>query len=85
MTVSARGGLGAAELDAAVPSRPRACAVCGASLEGRRRDAETCSATCRIERSRIRRLLAGRTVEGYPSWEAYQGRQRRTNPRQGTR
>lgn len=36
------------------------CRVCGAPLEGRRRDALTCSAGCRREASRIRAVMAGR-------------------------
>ena len=37
--------------------RPGTCSICGASLDGRRRDATYCSATCRREAAR-RRLAA---------------------------
>jgi hypothetical protein len=36
------------------------CIVCGASLEGRRRHARTCSPSCRREASRLRAVLSGR-------------------------
>ncbi len=42
-------------LDGAV----RCCVVCGAPMEGRRRQARTCGGACRAEASRLRRLLAG--------------------------
>lgn len=45
----------------------RACPVCGADLEGRRRDARYCGGACRAEGSRLQRLLAGRTVDGFVS------------------
>jgi hypothetical protein len=37
----------------------RRCVVCGAPMEGRRRQARTCGGACRAEASRLRRLLAG--------------------------
>jgi hypothetical protein len=39
----------------ATASGRRACAICDASLEGRRSDAETCSAACRkaLQRTRL--------------------------------
>jgi len=44
----------------------RRCLVCGASLEGRRRQTRTCSDVCRAEASRLRRLLAsGGPVDGF--------------------
>ena len=45
----------------------RVCALCGSSLAGRRIDARVCSDPCRIEASRLRRLLAGETVGPYRS------------------
>lgn len=45
----------------------RLCALCGGSLEGHRADARFCSPVCRIEASRIRRILASGKVDGYPS------------------
>jgi len=42
----------------------RACPVCGQSLDGRRPQTRCCSAACRAEASRLRRLLAGRPVNG---------------------
>ena len=56
----------------------RACAVCGADLNGRRADARFCSSSCRREAHRLRRLLDGATVEGYRSFDQYvMSRQRR--------
>ena len=43
----------------------RRCALCGASLEGRRADARYCSSACRVEAWRLRRLLEGRPVGRY--------------------
>jgi hypothetical protein len=37
----------------------RRCPICGTSLDGRRADAVTCSASCRRERLRLLRLLSG--------------------------
>lgn len=48
-----------------------ACCVCGASLVGKRSNAETCSGRCRLQRLRDRKSL-----DGYPvrwSWEARGG------------
>jgi len=39
----------------AAPSPSRSCAVCGKSLEGRRRHARHCDSTCRAEAHRRRR------------------------------
>lgn len=47
--------------------QPRTCPICGTSLEGRRKHARFCSAPCRAEGSRLRRLLSGREVDGYGS------------------
>jgi hypothetical protein len=57
--------------------KPTRCVVCGASLAGRRFDAETCSAACRRERSRLRRLREGKAEPGYDDLAAYLGRKRR--------
>jgi len=46
----------------------RTCAVCGASLEGKRRDAVYCSKGHRTEAWRLRRLLAGRPVGRYATF-----------------
>lgn len=51
--------------------------MCGASLEGRDRRAKTCSASCRREASRIRRLSAGLPEHGYASIDDYRARARR--------
>lgn len=56
---------------AAAISGERCCAVCGTSIEGRRPDALTCGPSCRRERSRLLRLLAGESVEGYRSVADY--------------
>lgn len=56
----------------------RRCPICGAALDGLRRDATYCAPACRIEASRRRRLEAG-PVDGYPDLSAYLNRQRRTN------
>lgn len=59
----------------------RRCPVCGASLEGRHTAARYCRPRCKIEASRVRRLLAGETVGPYESLDAYtrRRRNRRTN------
>jgi hypothetical protein len=49
------------------PDSARVCALCGSPLTGRRMDARVCSDPCRIEASRLRRLLAGETVGPYSS------------------
>lgn len=46
-------------------SPARRCAVCGASLDGRRSDARHCTDACRVEGWRIARLLAGREAGRY--------------------
>jgi hypothetical protein len=46
-------------------STPRRCVVCGGSMEGRRPQARTCSASCRREASRIRAILAGESAGPY--------------------
>ena len=43
----------------------RACAICGESLEGLRPQARFCSAGCRTEAWRIRRLVEGVPVGRY--------------------
>lgn len=45
----------------------RVCPVCGAGLDGRRRQARYCGGACRAEASRLRRLLDGRPVDGFAS------------------
>jgi hypothetical protein len=42
-----------------------ACPICGASLEGKRRDARFCGSSCRREHGRLRRLLSGQSDSGY--------------------
>jgi hypothetical protein len=60
--------------------QPRACLVCGTSLEGRRREARYCSGACRREANRIAHLLAGQPDSGYRTLGDYvQRRQRRAN------
>lgn len=44
-----------------------ACPLCGAPLEGRRRQARYCGGACRAEASRLRRLLDGEPVDGFTS------------------
>ena len=61
----------------------RICPVCGASLEGRRKQTKTCSSACRRELSRIRAILGGSEVEGYTSLPEYLARHRnRANRRE---
>jgi hypothetical protein len=43
------------------------CALCGDRMIRHRSDARFCGDTCRIEASRLRRLLAGETVGPYRS------------------
>ena len=43
----------------------RACPMCGKSLLGRRSDATYCSAPCRVEAWRLRRLLDGQPAGRY--------------------
>jgi hypothetical protein len=43
----------------------RTCAFCGADLAARRSDARYCSAACRVEAWRLRRLLSGARVGRY--------------------
>jgi hypothetical protein len=45
----------------------RFCGVCRASLEGRDPHTEVCRPRCRIERSRIRRLMVGKYRGPWPS------------------
>ena len=45
----------------------RRCLFCGESIEGRRADARYCGPGCRIEASRMRRLLEGEEVDHYRS------------------
>jgi hypothetical protein len=59
----------------------RRCIVCGGSLEGRRRDARCCSASCRREGARWRRVEAGEPDGPYSTIEQLQARrQRRAKP-----
>jgi hypothetical protein len=55
----------------------RTCPVCGADLSGHRADAEVCGDRCRIESSRLRRLLSGETVGPYRCVEDYTERRQR--------
>lgn len=55
----------------------RACPVCGASLEGRRRDAIYDRPACRREGNRLLRLAAGKPDTGYRSLDEYAARRRR--------
>ncbi len=52
----------------------RRCPVCGATLDGRRADAEVGGPVCRRERGRLRALLAGRGNGPYHSVAEYQAR-----------
>jgi hypothetical protein len=62
---------------AIIPDARRACSVCGA---GMRADAVVCSASCRAEASRLRRLLSGTDADGYRSLtERLGARRRRTS------
>lgn len=54
------------------------CAICGASLAGRRQDAVYCGGPCRAEASRVRRLREGQAVDGYGDLPAYSARRTRT-------
>jgi hypothetical protein len=45
----------------------RCCRLCGGSLAHHRADARFCSDPCRREGRRLARILAGETVDGYPS------------------
>jgi hypothetical protein len=58
----------------------RRCALCGASLEGRRPQCRWCSDGCRTEGSRLARLLAGRPVDGYQALGDRVGRLRASPP-----
>ena len=49
----------------------RFCGVCGASIERRDPRTEVCSPRCRIERSRIRRLMIGKYRGPWPSLADY--------------
>jgi len=58
------------------------CPVCGDDLSDHRIDALTCSGACRAERSRLRRLLAGESVDGWDSVEdRLRSRRKRTERR----
>jgi hypothetical protein len=64
----------------------RRCAVCGASLDGRRRDAVYCSPGCRREQGRIRAVLAGRSDGPYSTLaDLAERRQSRAKPARATR
>src|SRR5215207_438162 len=52
----------------------RTCQVCGSPLEEMRSNAQVCSAACRRERSRIRRLRAGKAEFGYATLDDYLNR-----------
>jgi len=55
----------------------RRCAICGASMDGRRRDALVCGPACRRERGRLCALLAGRGDGPYETVGAYLERRQR--------
>ena len=66
----------------------RRCLFCGESIEGRRADARYCGSGCRVEASRMRRLLEGERDGHYVSARdrmvAYgKPRRRRTHSRSG--
>lgn len=69
--------MGRGEGDGAGDMTERLCPVCGASLEGRRSDAVTCGPACRRERSRARRLAAGKPDGGYLTLGQWLDRRRR--------
>jgi hypothetical protein len=53
--------------------------ICGGDMAGMRADAVVCSAACRAEASRLRRLLSGSDADGYQSLtERLDARRRRT-------
>ena len=56
----------------------RQCPVCGASLAGRRRDAESAAPRAGRERSRLRALLTGEGAGPYATLAESQARRRRT-------
>jgi len=65
-------------------SDERRCEWCDESLAGRRADAEVCGPECRRERSRVRRLLAGKGDGPYRSPRQYLDRlRRRAKPASG--
>lgn len=54
------------------------CSVCSEQLRpGMRRDADCCSAACRAEKSRRKRLGAGEAVDGYADLDSYRRRSTR--------
>jgi len=55
----------------------RLCPVCGEDLSGHRADAQVCSARCRRQRSRTRRLSAGEPDGRYLTLGQYENRPRR--------
>jgi hypothetical protein len=56
----------------------RRCAMCGGSMEERRRrHARYCPGACRAEASRLRRIAAGTTVDGFASVADREARRRR--------
>jgi hypothetical protein len=59
------------------PAPERCCAVCGGTLAELRPTAVVCGPSCRRERSRLLRLLAGETVEGYGCLAAYLNRRQK--------
>ncbi len=61
----------------------RCCPICGAALDGRRRDALYCGGPCRAEASRVRRLWAGQKVDGYRDPAEYSARHKRTERGRG--
>jgi hypothetical protein len=59
----------------------RACPVCGASLDGHRCDAVTCSSGCRRELARFRAVQAGKADGPYATVQDLMNRrQRRAKP-----
>ncbi len=79
-----KGNLGDAENRDAAPAPGRLCAICGASLDGRRAHARYCSGACRAEASRLRRIVAGQEPDGFRTLADRLRRQRnRTEPGAG--
>lgn len=58
-------------------SPSRRCGFCGQPLEGKRRDALFCGASCRREYHRVARLLSGRSDPPYRNLAEYDGRARK--------
>lgn len=59
------------------PPPERCCPICGADLEGHRPDALVCGSSCRRERNRLLRLLAGESDGPYRSVAEYLNRRQK--------